>query len=106
MMKTVAEGIGRAADALRSMIEDLVRHYSDIYRSNPPDSMLITPSGNYSWRPVSPEGRPLQAKALEEYRRFAALVSVLLRGQPPDTLTENSEALHGSGDHRATRASP
>jgi hypothetical protein len=38
------------------------------------------------------EGRRVQSRVLEEYRRFFETVSVLLRGQPPDALRDLEQA--------------
>jgi hypothetical protein len=43
------------------------------------------------WKPLSPEGTRSQAAALSGYQAFAAIVRVLLTGQPQKVLSEFSE---------------
>ena len=57
---------------------------------NEPGSMVIT-GRPYAYRELSEDGRRIQAKVLEHYRHFHAILEVLLRGQPRDTLKSLSD---------------
>jgi hypothetical protein len=53
-------------------------------------AVWLGPTGE--WAKLDIEGRRVQSRVLEEYRRFFETVRVLLRGQPPDALRELEEA--------------
>lgn len=53
---------------------------------------MIFIGGDYSWEPLNAQGRQIQAKALEEYRRFYSILKTLLREQPNDTLKKLEES--------------
>jgi hypothetical protein len=92
-MKTVAECLRDSGNTLRVLIEELVLRHSAVYLFNPPDSLVISGSGNHSWDELSPEGRRLQARTLEEYQRFAAVLRALFRHQPSDTREQYEDAV-------------
>jgi len=91
-MITVVEHLRSFAEELNAHLTALVRTYSEVYLSNPPGSGLLIVAGNHSWRPLPPEGQRLQARVLEEYRRFCSIMSSLLREQPAETLRLFKEA--------------
>jgi hypothetical protein len=82
-LKTVSEEVNERADKIRALIDELLGH-SSLHQWNHPGSGIMSTSGNHSWR-VSDEGRRIRSRALEEYRRYAAIVRVLLAEQPPKT---------------------
>jgi hypothetical protein len=66
-------------------VEELLVKYSAIKRVIPPGDPLVT-RNIYAWEPLGNEGLQLQSRLLSDYRRFSALLEVVLRGQSQDTL--------------------
>ena len=93
-MKTVIDNLQEMANELNEMLENLLLNYSSIYLWNQPGGSvaIISMSGNYAYRELPEEGRQIQGKLLEEYRRFNSLLKTLLKGQPKSTLKQFSQA--------------
>ncbi len=88
---TVTENLNAAADGLSRLLEELLLKHTNVYRWNPPDSCIISLC-NYGFQELSDAGRQLQARLIEDYRHFAALVSLLLKAQPAETLQALKQA--------------
>jgi len=82
------------ADDIEKMFHSLLIDNSSIYlwNDNHGSVVVITPYGDYAYRDLNEEGRRVQAKLLEEYKRFIALIKALLRKQPKDVLKQLAEA--------------
>lgn len=81
-MDTVVDLVARRGSKLLSLLESLLRQYSELYLWNPPGSGILHASGDHAYRKLDAEGKQLQSRLLEEYAEFANLVGVLLREQP------------------------
>jgi PIN domain len=85
-MNTVLDNLKNESQRLRSLFEQL-KSQSSMIRADPHfDDDIIWMGPDCYWTALSDEGRQIQARALEEYRKFNAIVRVLLREQPTDTL--------------------
>lgn len=91
-MRTVTDNLREMSDEIQHMLENLLLNHSSIYMWNEGGSSFISTSGNYAYKELKEEGRQIQAQLLEEYRRFYALIAVLVKNQPKDTLKELSDA--------------
>src|SRR4030042_379763 len=91
-MQTVTDNLREMASEIQNLLQNLLLNHSSIYRWNPPDSRLIVAGRDYEYKKLDKEGRQIQAHLLEKYRRFYALLTVLLKEQPNDTIKELSEA--------------
>ncbi|MCK4543561.1 MAG: hypothetical protein KAU17_15125 [Spirochaetales bacterium] len=93
-MQTVTENLKCIADDIQNLLEDLLLKHSSIYLWNTPGGAVVFVStyGNYAYNELNEEGRQIQAKLLEEYRRFYSLLTVLLKEQPKDTLKKLSRS--------------
>jgi len=87
-MRTVTDNLQEMAEGIQKLLEDLLLNHSSICMWNRPGGSVavISAHGDYAYRELDEAGRQIQSKALEEYRRFYALVNVLLKGQPKDSL--------------------
>lgn len=85
-MNTVLDNLRNESLRLRSILERLNTH-SAIKRWNYNNGNLIWTGGDYSWEKLDDEGRQIQSKALEEYRKFFSILQLLLREQPTDTIS-------------------
>jgi hypothetical protein len=76
------------------MLQTLLLNHSSIYQWDDDNGpvVFISAYGNYAYRELQEAGRQVQAKLLEEYRRFNSLLKTLLREQPKDVLEQLSEA--------------
>lgn len=88
---TVLKNLTEEAKRIRSLLEELLT-YSSIERWNYNDGGVLFIGGDYSWEPLNEQGRQIQAKVLEEYRRFYSILKTLLREQPRDTLDKLEES--------------
>lgn len=95
-MRTVVDNLQEMADELGNLLEALLLNHSAIYRWNEPGSPVvsITVYGDYAYEGLGEEGCRIQAKLLEEYHRFQALLKVLLSGQSKESRKTLSEADH------------
>jgi PIN domain len=89
-MRTVTNSLNEMAISIFGSIEGMLTH-SSIQRWNTGHRErgaynVMTGGLDYKWLPMGLEGRQLQSKALEEYRRFLAIVSALLKEQPDQSL--------------------
>lgn len=93
-MQNIIGNLKEMSHEIQVLIEDILLNHSSIYLWNEPGGSvaIISVNGNYAYKELKEEGRQLQARLLEKYRRFYALISVLLKGQPKDTLEELSQA--------------
>jgi PIN domain len=96
MLKTVVDNLADAAVGLKSLLSELLLKHSEVYewnRRDPGDQVVFfSPSGDYAFRDLQVEGRRLQAKLLETYRRFNTVIRCLLREQPSDTTKALSDS--------------
>jgi hypothetical protein len=93
-MLTVTDNLIAMARDIEVLLKDLLLKHSSIYQWNKPGGPVIVVSahGNYAFHDLDEYGRQIQSRALEEYRRFYELLSVLLKGQPKDSLKQLSES--------------
>lgn len=91
-MNTVVDNLQQMANEIDALLQELLLKHSSIYLWNKPDDVIlvISPSGNYAYRELGEEGKRLQTRLLDEYRRFHALLMTLLKGQAQTTLEELS----------------
>jgi hypothetical protein len=75
-MNTVLDNLRNESLRLRSILERLNTH-SAIKRWNYNNGNLIWTGGDYSWEKLDNEGRQIQSKALEEYRKFFSILQLL-----------------------------
>jgi hypothetical protein len=92
MAKTVLENLRTEAERIRELLKELLAHSSIKRDRDSRASDLVFVGGDFWWNPHSDAGRQIQAKALEEYRRFYSTIRALLREQPEDTLGKMAEA--------------
>lgn len=92
-MRTVTANLIEMADEIQRQLKNLLLNHSSIYLWNKPGGSVtvISIQGNYAYNELNEEGRQIQARLLEEYRRFYALLAVLLKEQAKDTLDELSQ---------------
>lgn len=91
-MNTVLENVRIDATRIRQLLEELLAR-SSIKRWHDPDrDAFVYIGGHFAWEQLDGVGRQIQAKGLEEYRRFYSVLSTLLREQPEDTLAGLEEA--------------
>ena len=93
-MKTVTDNLQETADEINGMLQTLLLNHSSLYQWNDHNGLVvfISAHGDYAYRELPEAGRQIQAKLLEEYRRFNSLLKTLLREQPKDALKQLSEA--------------
>jgi len=93
-MKTVIDNLQDMANKIDEMLQTLLLKHSSIYKWNLHNGcvVVISTQGDYAYRDLQEEGRQIQAKLLEEYRRFKLLCRILLREQPNNVLEKLSEA--------------
>ncbi len=86
-MRTVTDNLQEMAEGIQKLLEDLLLNHSSMYMWNTPGSSLVVMDrSDYAYRELDEAGRHIQSRALEEYRRSYALLNVLLKGQPKDSL--------------------
>ncbi len=90
-MKTVYENVREWSERIAGLLAELQKQ-SSIHRWNYNTGGVIWLGSDYSWTKLGDEARPIQSRVLEEYRRFSALVNVLFKGQPKDTLASLKES--------------
>jgi hypothetical protein len=90
-MKTVYENVSEWSERIAGLLAELQEH-SAIHRWNDNTGGVIWLGSDYSWTKLGDEARPIQSRVLEEYRRFSALINVLFKGQPKDTLASLKES--------------
>jgi hypothetical protein len=92
-MKTVINNLREMADEIGGMLQALLLNHSSLYQWNKHSGpVIISAHGDYAYRDLQEAGRQIQAKLLEEYRRFSSLLRTLLREQPKDVLKQLSDA--------------
>lgn len=92
-MKTVVDNLKEMAEGISVQLQKLLLNHSSIYLWNKPNDYVTTISayGDYAYKELGAEGKQIQARLLEEYRRFYALLEVLLREQPKSATKKLSE---------------
>lgn len=92
-MQTVTGNLEQMAAEIRDLLEKLLLNHSSIYLWNTPGGpvLFISADGNYSYRDLDESGRRVQARLLEEYRRYQVFLEVLLKDLPRDSLEQLSE---------------
>lgn len=85
-MNTTIENLRSASAAIEQDLEELLFDHSIIYEWNIPDEniVVLSPSGNFAYRPLGTEGRRLQSRILRQYRQYFELLKVLLQGGAED----------------------
>jgi hypothetical protein len=93
-MLTVTDNLQEMADEIKELLQTLLLDHSSLYKWNIDDGgiRVFSVSGDYAYRDLPDLGRQIQAKVLEMYRRFNALLKTLLREQPSDVLKQLSDA--------------
>jgi hypothetical protein len=86
---SVSELLARRAATIRDLYVELLKH-SELYFWNTPEPgfVFISIDGDWAWRDLDEEGQRVQSRLLREYRTYADLLSVLLRGQPERVLDD------------------
>ncbi|MGA3373872.1 MAG: PIN domain-containing protein, partial [Terracidiphilus sp.] len=92
MAKTVLENLRAEAEQIRKLLKELLALSSIERDRDSRTSGLVFLNGDFWWTPLKEPGRQIQAKVLEEYRRFYSTIRVLLREQPEDSLGKMAEA--------------
>ncbi len=77
---SIREGVNDLLD--RSSMKHMDRDWGSAF--------WMGPTGE--WGKLDIDGRRVQSRVLEDYRHFFEMVTVLLRGQPPDALRDLDEA--------------
>ena len=92
-MRTVTDNLQGMADAIQSMLQDLLLNHSSLYRWNDHSGHIVFISlhGDYAYRKLAEPGRQIQAELLKEYRRFHLICKALLKDQPKDVLEQLSD---------------
>ena len=87
-MRTVTDNLQEMVEGIQKLLDDLLLNHSSIYKWNKPGGPIgiISVHGDYAYQELGEAGWQIQSKALEEYRRFYALLNVLLKDQPKDSL--------------------
>jgi len=93
-MRTVVANLREMAEEIEKLLEDLLLNHSSIYDMSEPGEgfVIVSQYGHYAYQDMGDSGRQVQSRVLDDYRHFYALLSVLLSGQPKDTLEKLSEA--------------
>lgn len=89
--QSVSNQLEEMAANISSLLEELYSKHTKIYMWNEPGSGVISGGGDYGFRKLYDSGRQVQSRLLDEYTLFNALVSVLLKGQPKDTIHDLKE---------------
>lgn len=97
-MNTVEDNLKEMATEIQLNLKDLLINHSEIYLWNKPNSsvFVVSVSGSYAFSNLKDNGMQIQAKVLDEYRKFHSLLNALLKGQPQDCtnkLAENDDTL-------------
>jgi hypothetical protein len=91
-MKTVLENLKDEAKRLHGLLEELLSR-SSIRRWHDPDGDgFVYFGGHFAWNGLDQMGLQIQAKTLEEYRRFFSLLRTLLREQTQEGMGKLEEA--------------
>lgn len=91
-MKTVLENLRAEAQRLGNLLQELRAHSATRRWHNPNVDGFVYVGGHYAWNALDAAGLQIQAKSLEEYRRFFAVVRTLLREQPEEALGKLEQA--------------
>jgi hypothetical protein len=103
-MQTVADNLRRTAETIKTWLGDLLLRHSSIHHEPTKTWESEVPRGpwghtfrgvsiGYSqWNGLSAEGQQLQARVLKEYRRYAAILQVLMKDQPQSILGRLKES--------------
>lgn len=92
-MQTVAAAIGERIEELRELLREfLLEHSGSLRDINEPSSSLVFVGPHYAWGDLDQEGRRLQSRLLDTYRRLAALVRALLKTLPAESANELERA--------------
>lgn len=89
-MKTVTTNLEEIGEKLQILLADLLLKHSVIYQWNryDPDSgvVVIPEYGNFAYKPLEEPGHQMQARLLEDYRHYYAVLHSLLCEQTQDTI--------------------
>lgn len=90
-MNTVLENLRTEATRLQRLLGELLAHSAIRKWHDPNTDAFVFVGGHFAWEGLDETGRQIQARTLEEYRRFYSVLTALLREQPEDTLTKLEE---------------
>jgi PIN domain len=96
MATTVTDNLLARGEEIRALLRELLLERSQLYLANPPGSILVSMSGNHAFRKLDQDGRRLQSRVLEEYRRLSLLLRALLQNAPETaakTLRESEKTI-------------
>jgi hypothetical protein len=92
MAQTVVENLRAEAARIRKLLEELSANSSIRRWHNPHVDGFNYIGGHFAWNPLKDAGHQIQAKVLEEYRRYYSTLRALLREQPQVTIGKMVEA--------------
>ena len=86
--KTTLDNLEDIAENISDLMEHLLLNYSSLYFWNTTLEFvfIISPDGNYAFRKLNQEGRQIQSRLSDEYRKFYSILTCLLRQQSEDSL--------------------
>ncbi|MCP4168385.1 MAG: hypothetical protein GY759_21175 [Chloroflexi bacterium] len=90
-MQTITSKLEGMADGIAGLMREFLLKYTTLYNWNSGGFFVIS-GGDFAFGELSVEGRQLQSRLLEDYRRYYALLSVLLSGLPNTSLVDICEA--------------
>jgi hypothetical protein len=91
MQTVAAAAFGERVEELRERLREfLLEHSGSLRDINKPSSSLVFVGPYYAWGDLDQEGRRLQSRLLDDYRRLAALVRALLKTLPAESATSSS----------------
>ena len=91
-MKTMTASLAADAARIKAGIEALMALSSIQPKREYEGFVVINPHGDRSWAELDIDGRRVQDRVIEDYRRYRDLVQVLIRGLPADGLAEFQKA--------------
>jgi hypothetical protein len=92
MARTVLDNVKGEATRIQGLLKDLLAQSSIQKWYDPNTSNVLWIGGHFSWNPLGDKGRQIQARLLEDYRRFLAVIRVLLSGHPDSTVDKLNDA--------------
>jgi hypothetical protein len=93
-VQSVTSVIGERIEKLRALLRQfLLQRSGDLRDINQPGDAVVWVGPNYAWGDLDQEGRRLQSRLLEDYRRLAPLIRALLRTIPAVSATDLDQAL-------------
>ena len=86
-MLTVKQNIIALTQRIEADLTTLLSDYSALRYKDPGHigEFRITGVGKYVWGELSPDGKRLRSKLLDDYSKFCSIIKCLIRLQPPKT---------------------